>query len=162
MEFLRADEGDSSDLLAWRNDPATVAASLTGAAVAEAEHRAWFARVLADPSRLLLIARLEGQKIGMVRFDAESDGAREVSIALAPAARGRGLAARVLGGAIGAGFGPGARPDLIARVKQSNPASWRIFQTCGFTLEYVVDGVGHFRLARSCGAHSCGDGGGVP
>jgi RimJ/RimL family protein N-acetyltransferase len=151
MEFRRADEGDSLDLLAWRNDAATVAASLTGARVAEADHRAWFARVLADSARILLIAEQAGEKIGMVRFDAEADGGWEVSINLAPSARGRGLAANVLAGGIAAGFPAAQRPPLSARVKRSNPASWRIFERCGFVVRREEDGVGHFVLPPSCG-----------
>lgn len=150
MEFRRADHRDCLDLLAWRNDPAAVAASLTGAGVDEAAHRAWFARVLADPGRILLIAEADGAKLGMVRFDRGADGWWEVSINLDPAARGRGLAAAILRGGIGAAFAGGDRPPLSARVRRDNPASWKIFERCGFAVEEVKAGIGHFRLAPAC------------
>lgn len=146
MIFRRAEDGDCLDLLAWRNDPLSVAASLTGGAVAEADHRAWFARVCAAPACILLIAEQAGEKIGMLRFDRGGD-AWEVSINLAPQARGRGLAAQVLAGGIAAAFPPERpRPPLVARVKRDNQASWRIFGRCGFAVEREENGVGHFRL----------------
>lgn len=146
MMFRRADDGDCLDLLAWRNDPLSVSASLSGRAVAEADHRAWFARVSAVPTCILLIAEQAGEKIGMVRFDRSGD-AWEVSINLAPQARGRGFAAQVLAGGIAAAFPPDRhRPLLIARVKRDNPASWRIFGNCGFVVEREENGVGHFHL----------------
>ncbi|WP_096704056.1 GNAT family N-acetyltransferase [Magnetospirillum sp. 15-1] len=151
MEFRRAESGDAPDLLVWRNDPATIASSLTGAAVEEAVHFAWIARVLASPDYILLMAEQAGEKLGMVRFDREDDGAWEVSINLAPSARGRGLAADVLAGSIAAAFPGDGRPELVAQVRRTNPASWRIFLRCGFVLEGEEDGVGTFRLARSCG-----------
>ncbi|EME70301.1 hypothetical protein H261_08948 [Paramagnetospirillum caucaseum] len=151
MEFRRAEDGDCQDLLVWRNDPVTVRHSLTGAGVDAAAHRVWFARVLADSARILLIAEDKGEKLGMVRFDRHDDGAWEVGINLAPTARGRGLAAGVLAGAVAAAFPAAARPPLVAQVKHDNPASRRIFLRCGFVLADEVDGVGTFRLARSCG-----------
>lgn len=151
MEFRRAESSDASDLLVWRNDPATIASSLTGAGVAAADHFAWIARVLASPDYILLMAEQAGEKLGMVRFDREDGGAWEVGINLAPSARGRGLAAGVLAGSIAAAFPDDRRPVLVAQVKRSNPASWRIFERCGFTLKGEAEGVGHFRLARSCG-----------
>lgn len=146
MEFRRAEERDCLDLLSWRNDPDTVRHSLTGAAVPEEDHRRWFARVLTDAGRILLIVEQDGGKIGMVRFDRDGDGAWEVSIGLAPAVRGKGIAASVLAGGIAAAF-PADRPDLLARVKADNPASRRIFQHCGFILEKEDDGVEFYRKA---------------
>jgi RimJ/RimL family protein N-acetyltransferase len=151
MEFRKAVIEDAPDLLVWRNDPATIANSLTGKPVAPADHFAWIARVLASPDFILLMAEQAGEKLGMVRFDRDGDGQWEVSINLNPAARGRGLAADVLAGAIETAFARSERPPLIAWVKQSNPASWRIFERCGFAHEGDEDGVGYFRLAPSCG-----------
>ena len=147
MQFRPAHDGDCLDLLAWRNDPACVAASLSAGPVAEADHRAWFARVLADPARILLIAEQDAAKLGMVRFDLGESGEWEVSINLASEERGKGLARAMLAQAIGHAFPPDyVRPDLIARVKRENVASWRLFLGCGFILAGEGDGVGHFRL----------------
>ncbi|KIL99154.1 N-Acetylneuraminate cytidylyltransferase [Paramagnetospirillum magnetotacticum MS-1] len=151
MEFRKAVGEDAPDLLVWRNDPDTIASSLTGKGVAPADHFAWIARVLASPDYILLMAEQAGEKLGMVRFDRDDEGEWEVSINLNPAARGRGLAACVLAGAIAAAFPGQGRPTLVAWVKRSNPASWRIFQRCGFAHQGDEDGVGYFRLAPSCG-----------
>ncbi|MBI3444099.1 MAG: GNAT family N-acetyltransferase [Magnetospirillum sp.] len=150
MEFRRAEDRDAADLLAWRNDPATIASSLTGKGVAAADHYPWLARILADSGYILMIAEQAGESLGMVRFDRDGDGSWEVGINLNPAARGRGLALAILAGAIEAAFAGRPRPPLTAQVRQSNPASWKIFQRCGFEVDRIEDCVGVFHLAPSC------------
>jgi predicted dehydrogenase/RimJ/RimL family protein N-acetyltransferase len=121
---------DSERLLAWRNDPASVASSLTRAPVPEADHANWYQRLLADPDRVLWIAEDSGRPAGSVRFDRDSDGTAEVSIALEPAARGLGLAAPALELATAAAEGFAA--TLVARVREANTPSLRAFARAGY------------------------------
>lgn len=150
MEFRKAEMGDSADLLLWRLDPVTIANSLTKAGVSAVDHHAWITRVLSSPDFILLIAEQKGEKLGMVRFNRDKDGSWEVSINLNPAARGRGLGAQILAGAVEAGFTGPTRPVLTAQVRQGNTASWKIFERVGFEVEKIEDGVGLFQLAPSC------------
>ncbi|MDT0164726.1 bifunctional UDP-2,4-diacetamido-2,4,6-trideoxy-beta-L-altropyranose hydrolase/GNAT family N-acetyltransferase [Actinotalea sp. AC32] len=133
----RAATVDDADLLrGWRNDPATRAASRSTGEVTAAEHTAWLARVLADDDRLLLV--LEGAHddvpVGTVRFDRTPErGLWEVSITVAPHARGQGWAAPVLACAEEAWralAGPDAR--LLAVVRPENAASGRLFTSAGY------------------------------
>lgn len=123
----RAD--DWQVLLDWRNDPATVAASVTPGLVEPDAHRAWLARTLADPAVTLWLAEDTTGPVGTLRLTPWADG-QEMSITLAPAARGRGLAATLIALACDeARSGPG---PFHACIKPGNTASRRAFETAGF------------------------------
>jgi L-amino acid N-acyltransferase YncA len=130
-----AGEQDSLDLLAWRNDPVTRAASIESHPVSRAAHEAWFARVLADPHRVLYIGYDSGTSIGMVRFDAAEDGrGAEISLNVAPAQRGRGLGRELLLAAISRYREAVGPPKMLrARIRPGNEASLRLFRGAGFS-----------------------------
>lgn len=129
----RARPADAPLLLAWRNDPATRAASRSTSEVDPAEHEAWLRQVLADPGRMLLVVEERGEPVGTVRFDREQPGLWEVSVTVAPAVRGRGLARRVL--AVGEAAWRrevGTGPTVLASVRPDNTASARLFRSAGY------------------------------
>jgi RimJ/RimL family protein N-acetyltransferase len=127
-----ATEADAEQLLAWRNDPRTRSASRTSDVIALEDHLRWLRGVLASPDRLLLVVEADGDPVGTVRFDREQAGEWEVSITLAPASRGRGLARAVLteGERVLA-----ERQDvraILAAVHQDNAASAALFERAGY------------------------------
>lgn len=138
MQLRRATPDDALDVLAWRNDPQTIAASKTGA-VDGAEHMAWFPKAIADERRALFIAEEGGRKVGMVRFD-RGDDAWLVSINVAPAERGKRYGEAILR----AGIHAIGAARLLAEIKSDNLASIRIFEHCGFRLSGSEDGWLHF------------------
>lgn len=81
MRLARAE--DSEHLYRWRNHPSIRAVSRNSDEIAWADHSRWFAAVLADPCRKLLIGQQDGKPVGVVRFDIEGEQA-EVSIYLVP------------------------------------------------------------------------------
>jgi RimJ/RimL family protein N-acetyltransferase len=104
-----ATSADAHELWVWRNDDLTRAMSRDTADVPWPDHHAWFERALADPLRTILIGELHDdasattrpEPFGMCRFDANpTQSEAEVSIVIAPAMRGRGLAAHLLATAI--------------------------------------------------------------
>jgi RimJ/RimL family protein N-acetyltransferase len=124
---------DAGLLLAWRNDPATRSASRDQELVPHSAHVAWLQRVLADPDRLLLVVEHTGRPAGTVRFDREADGLWEVSITLAPFARGRGLAAGVLdAGERAWRERVGDGPAVLACIRPDNSASVHLFEGAGY------------------------------
>lgn len=143
---LSAVESDDSDsLLAWRNDPAAIAASLDSRPVSQADHDRWFARVIADPLRAIYVARdsTSGERVGMCRFDSLPDqSSAVVSINVAPDWRGKGVGGLVLAAALSQ-----FRDDhdkthtLVAQVRRDNAASTRLFVTAGFVIDSIVDDV---------------------
>jgi RimJ/RimL family protein N-acetyltransferase len=124
----------------WRNDPVTRAVSVTTSEVPWAGHSSWFEAVLADPSRHLLVGSCGDERVGVVRFDALGPGAWEVSVNLAPGARGRGLAVPLLR-AGRAWLGGHERVESVkALVSDSNEASLRTFRSAGYTQSSTADG----------------------
>lgn len=147
VTIVPASHEDSPFLLAWRNDPVSIAASITPSRVEPADHDAWFARVLADIDRRILIARdRSGARLGMVRFD-RSDGIATVSINLAPETRGRRLSVPVLQAGIEAIIGEWGRPlRLVAEIREENAASIALFERVGFILIGTGNGVRRYAL----------------
>lgn len=92
IEIRRATENDSKDLFEWRNHPAIRAASRNTGPIDWDSHCAWYADVLADKDRELLIGNIGDEPVGVVRFDKSGDAA-EVSIYLVPQAplKGQGF-----------------------------------------------------------------------
>ncbi len=136
---------DADLLLAWRNDPDTRAWSRTADLVSSADHRDWLDRVLANPERKLLIAEQDGRPVGTVRFD-RGNHTWEVSITLAPAARGKGLAVPVLLAA----ERTLDRPTIHAIIHRDNAASLALFERAGYRPE-SEDGVWHLLVKSPSG-----------
>ena len=133
-----ATPADARRVWAWRNDPASRAASLNLAQIPYPAHEAWFSAALADPARTLLIgATAEGEAVGMVRFDRMAAVETRVSIAIDPAWRGRGVGRVLLAQAVARRLGE----PLRAEVRDGNAASLRLFEGCGFQRLSQQDGV---------------------
>ena len=129
IHVRRATIEDAETILEWRNDPLAIEMSKTRKAVSLAEHLDWFARAIASPSHHIIIALENERPLGVVRFSRQ-EAEWLVSINLAPAERGRSLAARILKKSIAAA----GVTQLAAEIKNTNVASIRLFEKCGFKL----------------------------
>lgn len=132
---------DARLLLEWRNDPETRKASRNTAEVPIDEHISWLSRTLDNPNRRLYIAEEDGVPVGIVRAD-ESDGVWELSWAVSPNARGRGVAKRMV-----AVLAHHISDPIRAEVKAGNMASVRIAEHAGMEFERETDGVLHYKRA---------------
>lgn len=122
---------DAKILFDWRNDPETVAQSITKKPVEWAEHLEWLGKVVKGTAtgRSLYIVESEGEPAGTVRSDERSDGFTEVSYTVAPAFRGKGLGKRMVVQFAHEYLG---RCKLAARIKKgTNPASESIARALG-------------------------------
>jgi L-amino acid N-acyltransferase YncA len=131
-----ATSADSELLWLWRNDPVTRAASRTSEPIAWADHTTWLAAVLAGSTRHLFIAEAGGEPVGVVRFDALPVKASEfeISINVRPDARGSGAGRAILSAACADFAAEHGAAQIHATVHQSNAASRRLFESCGFVL----------------------------
>lgn len=125
MIVRKATQDDALDILSWRNDPQTRALSRNQDEVQRAPHLEWFGKALVDPRLTLLIGEVDGEKVGMVRFDHGDE--TEVSININPASRSRGHGYALLTEAMK--LVPG---DVWAEIKEENAASLRLFERAGF------------------------------
>ncbi len=125
---------DAGDLFEWANDQMTRAMSFDQRPVEWETHGQWLAGVLASHDRRLFVVEWReagtNTAFGQVRLDADGT----VSFGLAPAWRGRGLAAAALRKALAhpAALARGGR--FVARIKPDNEASRRAFRQAGFAL----------------------------
>lgn len=126
---------DSSLLMRWRNDPETREVSRTSDPVTWSGHTGWYERALANPARELFVVERGSCPVGTVRFDEVGTAEWEVSITLAPEARGHGLSRPVLS-AGEAAFGE-RRPEVtvVASILPGNIPSQRLFARAGYELD---------------------------
>ena len=152
--MLRAGTANDADrLLAWRNDPTARAMSGDTRLIDRETHVAWLTRKLADPDSHLFIAEAAGDAVGYIRFDRQASGAWEVSIAVPPAHRGRGLAGPML--TQGCALIQTAQPQspISARVRPENTASHQLFLACGFIETGRDSLMVHYTLPPETGRH---------
>ncbi|MEX2451985.1 MAG: GNAT family N-acetyltransferase [Rhodospirillales bacterium] len=161
VEICGAVEDDGRLIMAWRNDPETLAASY------HREPKVWetFRRELAEdyfqnPDLPPIFVLDRGKRIGILKFETVSHPLSlrgrtvDVSINIAPEARGRGLGVKALRAALGYVRGRGV-DSVIAEVRRENAASLKIFAAAGFerveeTVKHIDDtgeDVPIFRLA---------------
>jgi len=141
------DSADSRALWEWRNDPLARAMSRNSDEIRWEAHRQWYARVAVADDRVLLIAELDGRPIGMTRFDLEpSRASAEISLNLAPFARGRQLSGPLLDVAKDYAFATLRLQQLQAVIKPENSVSIHIFESAGFQLRETHDGLNWYVL----------------
>src|SRR5690606_6435584 len=110
--YLRAAIADDAGVTwEWANDPATRAASFSPREIPWEEHRRWFHNRIQSPDPCWIATTSSGYNIALIRMDAESgqESAFTISLILAPAVRGKGLAALLISRAcetIRAQYGP--------------------------------------------------------
>lgn len=110
-----------------------------------AAHIEWFQTSLAKTDRAILIVLSGENPIGFVRFDI-LDNTAVVSIALAPNARGKGLAKSIL--LHGLTACPFKTTRFIAQIKCENAASLALFTALGFRHLSTKNNIQTFELKR--------------
>ncbi|MBS4083851.1 MAG: UDP-2,4-diacetamido-2,4,6-trideoxy-beta-L-altropyranose hydrolase [Rhizobiales bacterium] len=122
-----AETRDKEWLLALQKLPETRQHANNARAPSAEEHNVWFARTLADCTKLLAIVQVAGKPAGMVRLDRRKDAAR-VSIAILPSFYRRGIGAAAL--SLLSRVAPGIA--LEAEVKSGNAPSLALFGNAGY------------------------------
>jgi UDP-2,4-diacetamido-2,4,6-trideoxy-beta-L-altropyranose hydrolase len=150
VRVRRARVDDARILWEWANDQETRAASLDSRPIRWPDHREWLNAVLSDPSRLLIIGWNGAGLLGQVRFD---NHGREAQVSISVAPEHRGTVGRHL---LASGIRryrrvfPGRM--LVARVKEENRASRRLFEAAGFAIVSADKGVIRYRLGTEARA----------
>jgi len=140
---------DAEALWHWRNDSLTRAMSRHQGTVPFDDHLSWLRASVDRPDRHLLVGTAGGVEVGTVRWDLESGAEWEVSITLAPEARGRGVAP----GLLRAGEIWLSRTTVVdaylAVVRTDNLASRRLFLHGGYAPDLPANGEGFERWVRT-------------
>ncbi|MCS3841747.1 bifunctional UDP-2,4-diacetamido-2,4,6-trideoxy-beta-L-altropyranose hydrolase/GNAT family N-acetyltransferase [Microbacterium sp. AK031] len=143
----RATMADARTLFDWRNDETTRQNSRSSGVLVWEDHLAWLARCLADSERRLLVVSQGSYDIGTVRWDRHADHDWEISIALAPQSRGRGLGAAALAAGEKA-LDVDAPLRMLAGIHSDNGASRRLFERAGYLPHLPADGNGFEMRAK--------------
>ena len=134
LTLRRAVGEDARTLLEWANDPVTRQNSFQTEPIAWETHVAWFERKLTQDHCAFFIAEDGDQAVGTIRFELGDADTAEVSFSLAPAARGRGLAAKMLRLASFTALDEGFCQSVTGWVKSTNLASITAFERAGFEI----------------------------
>lgn len=126
-------EHDCRLLWEWANEPSVRASAFHSEPISWEAHVAWFRGKQADPHCVMyLLTTQESRPIGQVRFDRQPDGATVVDLGVAQDQRGQGYGAAGLRLACTRLFDTTSVARVIGKVKASNAASLRAFETAGF------------------------------
>jgi len=106
-------------------------------------HAQWYQKAVHDPGKAFYVAVLQGEPIGVVRFDIR-DGRAEISINLNPDFRGRSLSPKVMQAAIDRFIIEHSVRQITAEVKVINAASISCVLACGFRPTCERDGMIHY------------------
>jgi RimJ/RimL family protein N-acetyltransferase len=122
-------EKDSELLLKWRNHPDTRRNSLHTEEVSPEDHARWFQNMIINRPQEVLVATIEGEPVGVIRFDwSPGNDTCEISLTVAPEHRGKGV-----GFAMAENFIHDMHNvRIVARIKAHNLPSRRIFEKLGF------------------------------
>lgn len=132
LHFRLAEAADAGPLFDWRNHPEVRRYSHDDRPLERAGHERWFAQVLRDPQRCLLIGERDSAPVGVVRFDLREASAL-ISVYLVPGQLGAGLGAALIDQACAwlRHQHPHIR-HIDAEIQNRNAASLAAFTTAGF------------------------------
>ena len=137
VQLRAATIDDAERVWKWRNEPSVRAASRDSDPIPLDDHKRWFERRLQESDVVIFIVSDEyGIDIGYIRFEIEAEEA-EISIALDPKSRGKGLGAAAIRSASDTLINTGRVRTIVALIKPGNEASVRVFSKSGYD---VVDG----------------------
>lgn len=115
------------------NHPSVRAQSISTGSIPWSDHQGWYRGVLERADRLLWIAQANDTSVGVVRFDIDARSvSAEISVALAPSARGRGLGKRLIAEASRRACDDAKLRTLIAYIRPENKASLHAFEAAGY------------------------------
>jgi UDP-4-amino-4,6-dideoxy-N-acetyl-beta-L-altrosamine N-acetyltransferase len=138
IKLRRLRQGDSAQVLAWRNAPHVSAYMYTSHPIGQAEHDRWFALALDAPDRRYWIVERDGQAVGLAnltRIDVVNRKCDWAYYLGETSTRGQGIGAAVEYMVLQQVFGPLALNKLCCEVFLDNEAVWRLHESFGFTRE---------------------------
>lgn len=130
-------ETDLERVLTWRNHERVRQNMYTSHVISMDEHRAWFARISADPAQHHYLFVLQGRDMGVLSFTAvdRPHGRAHWGFYLTPDAPPQGAGTALGVCALDFAFGPLGLRKLIGEVIAFNRPSLRLFDRLGFVQE---------------------------
>ncbi|MDE2040064.1 MAG: GNAT family N-acetyltransferase [Elusimicrobia bacterium] len=129
--WIAASKADGTLIWRWRNDPEARRQSFSQARFGLRHSMEWLGEKLLDPRCAILMAVVGRRKLGQARLELIAPAAAQVSISVAPQARGRGLGTWMLSHLPRSVGGKPIR-RYVAEIKPGNVASVVAFVKAGF------------------------------
>lgn len=129
---------DCESIHSWRNAEETRRHIFDSQPIPLEVHREWYAKALKDPDRILLVGEMDGQPVGVLRFDIEAKQAT-ISIFLVPGIIGRGIGSELI--CTGSRWLSAHRPEVKvvnAEILGENIGSIRAFERAGYRLHHLT------------------------
>jgi len=129
---------DCESVWRWRNDVAVRQFATNPAPIDLPRHRQWYAAVLNDPSRALLIGENSQGPVGVLRYDIVGQSAT-ISVFVVPGRQGAGLGTELI--QEGEAWLRERRPEVTqvrAEIGPQNESSIRAFTRAGFVVDRLV------------------------
>lgn len=148
VKMRRAAIEDSQTLFDWRNDPDTRKVSRNSYSIAWDNHLSWMEKTVAAKDSILLIAIVDSQEVGTVRWDEVAPNVWEASITIAPESRGKGLALPIL---LLAEKEICPEPiQLVAAIHEDNFRSRNLFEAAHYVFDSGPDSTGYLTFIKNC------------
>lgn len=128
MNLRLAKKEDSKTLFDWRNEESVCLQSINTEPIPWETHTTWFERSLMNPNRQIYLAEVDGEAVGMIRWDKDEEkDYHELSWLLGLEFRGKGYSKQMLGLIIDQNLG-----RLYAQIKKDNVPSLAMVRSFGF------------------------------
>ena len=151
LGIRRAILADTRQYFEWVNESPVREQALHSEPIVWSDHERWFTSRLADCDTYLYVLSAPSRLtklIGQVRVEFDATGSGLIDYSLAPAWRGRGLGTALLRRALGRlRLDRAGAWHLRAVVRETNPASARVFEKLGFERQAPQIISGHRCLA---------------
>jgi UDP-2,4-diacetamido-2,4,6-trideoxy-beta-L-altropyranose hydrolase len=132
---------DCERIYQWRNHPKVRKYFIDPREIDYRDHREWFEASLKRDDRILLMAYKNGKPVGVIRFDIVKEphpDTFEIDIYVVPEIQGRGIGKEILRAGEDWLRENTSIRGLIAKVKEENVASVKMFIGCGFEHDYIL------------------------
>ena len=146
MQIVEVTELFIKDIFEWRNDKITREMSFSSEKIKFESHLYWFKNMMNDKNQFVYIGIQEEERVGICRFNLDQKNKiAEVSINLNPKMRGKNYGFQLLS-LSRERFFEKQKIDLIAKIKETNEQSKKLFSKAGF---FIHDNEDNFLYYKS-------------
>lgn len=154
FELAQPTDEDARQVMEWRNDPVTLRNFFHQTPKVWEQFREEWKREYFNSTAPSRFAVVDGRRVAFLRFLPYENrrGVFDISIAVAPSMRGRGVGRAVIAAAMRALRRAGVT-EVVAEIRPENTASRRAFEAAGFTfldecVKHIADTGDRFPIVR--------------
>ena len=148
MQIVEVTELFIKDVFEWRNDKITREMSFSSEKIKFESHLYWFKNMMNDKNQFVYIGIQEEERVGICGFNLDQKNKiAEVSINLNPKMRGKNYGFQLLS-LSRERFFEKQKIDLIAKIKETNEQSKKLFSKAGFFIHDKEDNFLYYKYLK--------------